>query len=446
MTGSAPPSAAPRRGRASRKAQASAAGPLGPTSHDAEANHPLETSVEPTARERWLRLRGPLVIVAVLVLGGVVSALLQAGTGGGPLDPRSARQPGGRALAVLLDQRGVDVRRVDTLDAAMRLAGTDTTLVVAQPDLLVSAQLDRLAGAPSRHLVLFAPGEKALTVLAPNAVPAGDALARTRVPGCALPAARRAGAVRVDGPMYRALPNSAASLCYGDGTRGGLLRLTDEPAAPAGQASADSGAGRTVDVVGMSTSFANSRLADDGNAALALNLLGGDRELVWYVPSLSDVPAPGTPGGEEPRSLTSLLPDGLRFGVGQAGVALALLMLAAARRLGPVVPEALPVVVRASEAVEGRARLYHRARARDRAAQALREATATRLSPLLGLPPNATPDALVAAVTARTGRAGTQVRGLLAAPDAGGTRPGDDGSLVRLADDLDTLEQEVRRS
>lgn len=446
MTPPVPPSAPARQAATSREDRAPTA-PLGPpTRDDAEANHTVESSVEPTVRERWLRLRGPLLIVAVLVLGGVVAALLQAGTGGGPLDPRSARQPGGRALAVLLDQRGVDVRRVDSLDAAMRHAGAHTTLVVAQPDLLVSAQLDQLAGAPSRHLVLFAPGEKALTVLAPNAVPAGEALARTRVPDCALPAARRAGAVRVDGPMYRALPNSAATLCYGDGTRGGLLRLTDEPVAPAGRRSADSGAGRTVDVVGMSTSFANSRLARDGNAALALNLLGGDRELIWYVPSLSDVPAPGTAGGEEPKSLTSLLPDGLRFGVGQAGVAVALLMLAAARRLGPVVPETLPVVVRASEAVEGRARLYHRARARDRAAQALREAAAARMSPLLGLPPNPTGEALVAAVAARTGRAGAQVRGLLAAPDAGGTRPGDDGALVRLADDLDTLEQEVRRS
>jgi hypothetical protein len=441
-----PPTASTPRQPGSTPGATPPAGPRAAAGRADEASHHPETSVEPTARQRWLRLRGPLVIAVVLVLGGVVTALLQVGTGGGPLDPRSARQPGGRALAVLLDERGVDVRRVDTLDAAMRYAVADTTLVVAQPDLLVSAQLDRLADAAAHHLVLFAPGEKALSVLAPNTVPAGEALPRTRVPDCALRAARRAGAVRVDGPMYRALPGSSATVCYGDGTRAGLLRLTDEPVAPSGRRSKESRPGRTVDVVSMSTSFANSRLGQEGNAALALNLLGGDRRLIWYVPSLADVPAPGSPGAEEPRSLTSLLPDGLRFGVGQAGVAVVLLMLAAARRLGPVVPETLPVVVRASEAVEGRARLYHRARARDRAAQVLREATVARLTPLLGLPPNPTDEALVAAVVARTQRAGTQVRGLLAAPDAGGTRPGDDGALVRLADDLDTLEQEVRRS
>nr|WP_272956119.1 DUF4350 domain-containing protein [Actinopolymorpha rutila] len=386
-------------------------------------------------------------------------------TEGGDLDPASARQSGGRALAVLLDDRGVGVRRVDNLDAALRLAARGTTLVVAQPDLLTPAQLDRLVRAGSGRLVLFAPGEQVLRVLAPDAVRAGETFApATRTPGCSLRAARRAGPVRVDGPMYRALPGASAVGCYGDGSRFGLLRLAHQPTTrPGGRADPGSTArvrgGRTVDVVGPATSFANSRLAEDGNAALALNLLGPERELVWYVPSPTDPSAapPGTPGGGEQRSLTSLLPDGVRFGAGQAAVAVALLMLAAARRLGPVVPEPLPVVVRASEAVEGRARLYHRARARARAADALRAATAARLAPLLGQESPGSgratgrvlgqgPDTLVAAVAGRTGRDGGQVRRLLAECAAGGQTPEDDAALVRLAAELDTLEQEVRRS
>ena len=438
-----------------------------PTSPPLASSHaPVSRSAEPTARQRWLRSRGALAIVAVLLLGGLVSAVLLGRTEGGPLDPASARQSGGRALAVLLGDRGVEVRRVDTLAGALRSATRGTTLVVAQPDLLTPGQLNRLARAGTGHLVLFAPDEEALAVLAPDAVRAGDTVAAaTRTPGCDLRAARRAGPVRVDGPMYRALPGASAAGCYGDGSRFGLLRLAHQPARPPA-AGSDPGStarvagGRTVSVVGPATSFANSRLAEDGNAALALNLLGADRELVWYVPSLTDPSAapPGTPGGREPRSLTSLLPDGIRFGAGQAAVAVALLMLAAARRLGPVVPEPLPVVVRASEAVEGRARLYHRARARARAADALRTATAARLAPLLGQAHQgspasgpgagraAGPDTLVAAVAGRTGRDGAQVRRLLAECAAGGQTPEDDAALVRLAADLDTLEQEVRRS
>ena len=59
------------------------------------------------------------------------------------------------------------------------------------------------------------------------------------------------------------------------------------------------------------------------------------------------------------------------------------------RRIGPLVAERLPVVVRASETVEGRGRLYRSRRARDRAADALRTATLQRLLPRLGLGANA---------------------------------------------------------
>ena len=81
-------------------------------------------------------------------------------------------------------------------------------------------------------------------------------------------------------------------------------------------------------------------------------------------------------------------------------------MLAAlwrARRLGPLVTERLPVAIRASETTEGRARLYRKANARDRAAAALRSATRTRLAPLIGVPPRGAhaPDVLLPAVAAR---------------------------------------------
>ena len=122
------------------------------------------------------------------------------------------------------------------------------------------------------------------------------------------------------------------------------------------------------------------------------------------------------------------------------GVAVVLLALWRARRLGRSL-RAAPVVVRAAEAVEGRARLYHRGRARDSAAAALRETALERLLPLIGLPPGADQRTVIDAVAARAGRPAGDVSVLLY-----GAAPSDDRSLVHLADDLDALEREVRRS
>ena len=68
----------------------------------------------------------------------------------------------------------------------------------------------------------------------------------------------------------------------------------------------------------------------------------------------------------------------------QLVIALALLALARARRLGRLVVEPLPVVVRAAESVEGRARLYRSGNARGRAADALRAGPRDRLAPRAG--------------------------------------------------------------
>jgi hypothetical protein len=135
------------------------------------------------------------------------------------------------------------------------------------------------------------------------------------------------------------------------------------------------------------------------------------------------------------------VPPGWVWATAQLGVAAALAMLWRARRLGPVVTEPLPVVVRSAEAVEGRARLYRRAGARGHAAQVLREASRTRLVPVLGLPDPVEPAAVVEAVAARTGRPAEAVAALLY-----GSAPVDDAELVALTDELDRVETEVRQS
>lgn len=397
----------------------------------------MSTSVDVTPQRAWQSLRWPVIVIGVVLIAGIVIGILKATTTGGPLDPRSARQNGARALSVLLEQRGVDIERVTTLESALEAVGQNepTTLLIATPDLLVPLQLDQLKDANVDHVVLLTPGAKTLQALSPHVQAPENAFQVIREPRCDLPLAERAGSIRGNGEAYRIAPDAPAGQltgCYGDGNRFGLVRWVDGE--------------RTVDVVGTQEALTNTRLDEEGHAAFALNLLGDNAHLVWYLPSLSDVPQPGEPGAPaEPPSLFSLLPVGVQYAVGMAGVGIALLMIARARRLGPVVPEPLPVVVRASEAVEGRARLYRRSRARDRAAAGLREATRSRLAPLLGMPIAAPEHAVAAAAAARTGRPAAEVAALLGDP-AGTMTDLDDAGLVRLADQLDALEQEVRRS
>ena len=213
------------------------------------------------------------------------------------------------------------------------------------------------------------------------------------------------------GPAYEA---PGAVSCYG----GRLVRL--------------GGGGRRLTVVGDARPFTNDGLDDGGDAALALGLLGGRSRLVWYLPSLSDVPPSSR------SSPVELVPRGVAFGTVELAVAVLLLALWRGRRLGAVVREPLPVTVPAVETVRGRGRLYRRAGARDRAAGILRAAARDRLAPLLGLPRGAPPAAVVGAVAARARRPQDEVGGLLY-----GAAPADDAALVRLATTLDALEKEV---
>jgi hypothetical protein len=130
----------------------------------------------------------------------------------------------------------------------------------------------------------------------------------------------------------------------------------------------------------------------------------------------------------------------------EEGIAVLLVALWRARRLGPVVVEPLPVVVRSAEAVEGRARLYRSRRACDRAALALRTGALERLTALLGMPRSAATDPamaaeIIAGIAAHTGQAQATIGAALYGPP-----PVDDTGLVRLAGYLDELERQVRNS
>ncbi|WP_328657714.1 DUF4350 domain-containing protein [Streptomyces sp. NBC_00334] len=401
-----------------------------------EATFPA-TAASPTARQVWTRARGIALALVLLLVGAVAIAVVRSDTRHGELDPRSADPYGSRAVAELLADRGVATRVVGTLDEAKAAAGPDTTVLVAAPDLLTERQQTELHATTygsGGRTVLVAPGGPAVERLAPG-VTADPAISfdSTLAPACDLPAARRAGDADTGGLRYST--HLEADACYPSRRLATLLRVPD----PSAKASPGGTRGDTV-VLGAPDILVNKRLDEHGNASLALQLLGSRDHLVWYLPSLSDLPEP-----DDERSFFDLLPSGWLWGTLQLFVAAALAALWRARRLGPLVPEKLPVAIRASETVEGRARLYRKADARDRAATALRSATRTRLAPLVGVPVTQahTPESLLPALSAHlhgTPEDGQSLHTLLFGPP-----PGDDAALIALTDQLDALEREVRR-
>jgi hypothetical protein len=361
--------------------------------------------------------RTPLLLLALLVTVTAVIATLAARGNAGDLDPDSYEPGGAHALHQLLTDAGVRVHVVRTVAEARATEGS-ATLLITEPDLLPGAALrDLTEGAPV--VVLVAPTPQSLAHSVPELTVASVSDPGNREPGCALPAGTRAGRVRLGGVGYAAGPATAgATLCYAKGPGAALARVGD----------------RTV--LGSGDPLTNHRLDADGNAALALGLLGERPDLVWFRPQLSD-PALRT-GGHKP--LTALLPMPLKWAVLQLAIAAVLLALWRARRLGPVVTEPLPVVVRAAESTEGLARLYRRAGARQRASAALRDAAVRRLATRFGLPAAHTdPRALVEAVAGHTGRSATELGAVLF-----GATPDDDAALVALADALDLIEHDVR--
>jgi hypothetical protein len=372
-----------------------------------------------TTGRSWV---APLAIVGLILLGAVLVALLTPVTPTpGFLDPGSTLPTGTHALADILAARGTPVERVTTTAAAVQAAsGAAAAIVVTNPGVLTRSELGELASTPA-DIVIVAPDRATLAVLAPGLSVTASTPVGPAQPACAFDAARLAGSADMGGVGLTLAAGQSGITCY---PTDGLPSLVQYASGS-----------RLVTVLGTGAPLENQNLARLGNAALALNLLGAFPRLAWLVPQPPPASAPA--GG--PKSLWQLIPRATYLVAAELGIAVLLTALWRARRLGPLVAERLPVVVRAAETTEGHARLYQARRARDQAAAALRTATLDRLRPAVGLPAGATPEAVTSVLAARSAQAPAQLRTLLFGPP-----PDTDGALVRLADDLDALEREVR--
>lgn len=381
----------------------------------------MSVSTSATAGSIWRSVRAPALIgLLFLALAIITTALSGSGQPGRYLDPDDTSLGGARALAQLLRARGVEVDRVDSVAEAETFgAKGDRLLLVTSTVMYGTADAERLAKIPGHRLIVGDVGD--LSTLAPGVSAKRDTATLTsRAPECDLPAARLAGTAFTGGVIFNA-PEQAVR-CYS---------TVEGPTLVTYQAGAS-----TITVVGTGAFMTNQRLAEDGNAALAINLASTASAVTWLVDP-AEPPAEEL-AGSEGQSLGDLMPDSIGWAVLMAVIAVLVTAFWRGRRLGPVVVERLPVVVRAAETVEGRGRLYRARRARGRAADALRAGAIDRIVPRLGLASGAGQASIVSAIAVRTGHAADQIGEALY-----GGPPADDAGLLALAGYLDFLERTV---
>ncbi|GAA4629338.1 DUF4350 domain-containing protein [Cellulomonas oligotrophica] len=380
------------------------------------------TTARSRARSRWRRARGWVLVLAFALPAIGILALPAPPASTTPGAPDNPGAAGSRALAQVLQRQGVEVTYVRTSAAALAAAEDGGTVLVVGDTWLMPEQAEALVALDNDLVLVNAAWT--LSYVSPTAGTSGSGAATsTREAGCDDPDAVAAGTITAGG-----------GLRAGDGDGTVCFPTPDDPGAGAYLALEQDG--RRVSALSDLTPLTNAALAEEGNAALALRLLGRHDTLVWYLPGLDDA---GGVVAEDTTSLTDLVPW-VRAVVLWLLLVLAVTVVQRARRFGPVVAETLPVVVRSAEATRGRGRLYRRARAHGHAGAALRAGTAARLAQRLGLPRSASGPALVDAVHRASGRPARDVDALLYGPP-----PTDDAALQRLAADLDQLESEVHR-
>ncbi|MFZ7089049.1 DUF4350 domain-containing protein [Curtobacterium sp. RRHDQ10] len=364
---------------------------------------------------------GSLVLVGLIV--AVAAGLAGRDTAATPaeLDPASATSTGARALVHVLRDRGTRVDVVRDAAAATDAVSTGGTVFVDDGGGDLTPRVARRIAATAERVVLVSSDSRVISAFGLRAEPTAPIRGSTTVStrDCPIDAAARAGRMTTAGVGYavsadvtRCLPSGAS----GDRTWG-LVR------API--------ANGTVTLIGATSVLENATITRGGNAAFALDLLGSGDRVTWFVP---------TPGGAGSAPSLSDLAPGWVTPVLVVG---ALVALAGAfwrgRRLGPLVVERLPVVVRAAETTEGRARLYERARDRTHALDTLRVAAVRRIARRLGLARGSHVDAVVEAAAAAVDRRPGEVGAVLVGGPAGR-----DADLVAGAAALAELESAIR--
>ena len=369
-------------------------------------------TLRPVRRRPWWWMLAALVAICAVA---AIATYLTATRPGGRLDPEATGPDGGHALVALLRDHGVTVVVANSVDEAVNAARPGSLLLFGQTQRVTSETLMKHLADASGDLLLVEPTSRARAALSPGIRSTGTGSADDpRIVLCEKRIKRErwtSGRRTLSGPSA----TQTVTSCYG----GALVRYRDGD--------------RSVTVLGSTEFMTNGALlagrqcrAGDEPGRCGIRVWSGSRRNTSKV----DRPAKG--------KIFDLIPENVTWMVVQLWLTVALVALWKGRRIGPLVAEDLPVVVRASETVEGRGRLYRSRRARDRAAQALRTATLQRLLPRLGLGADAQPPAVVQAIAARNRSDPEMLRHILFGPP-----PATDSDLVQLSHALDDIERQV---
>jgi hypothetical protein len=362
-----------------------------------------------------------IVIAIILVIFGLSTvALTGSSQSKARLSGTNVGANGAAALVAVLRQDGVQVYTPRTLAAAEKDAAVDpahtTVALYDQAGTLRDPELKELS-ARSQNLILVDPGSATTKFLAPSIQRAAPSKSGALAAQCDLPGGRRAGSVTGIRDLYR-IAGDNGSGCFPESSYYGLVRQT--------------GHAQKITVVGATTTFTNGSILQKGNSALALGLFGQSKHLVWYLPSGSD--AVGKADGVIP------VPPWVTPVIVLAGAVLVAAGVWRGRRFGPVVVERMPVFVRASETLEGRARLYQKSSDRTHALDSLRIGAIGRLARACGLSARASVDDVVGAAARVTGQNPAELARLLV-----DDLPATDAELLRLSSQLAELESAVAK-
>lgn len=366
-----------------------------------------------------LRRWRPMALAAgLLLVAALVTVWLRPQTSSDPLAIDNPRDEGTMALAELLRDEGIAVSQATSARAAVTAAHAGVTVALVNPSELPAPLRHELAESGADVVVVGSTYED-LTglgqVRAHGVSAIGDLEAQ-----CQDPDAQAAGSV--------SMTTGSLTLERAPGAQGCFPIDADHFA----YTTEELPGGGTLRVISDASILTNDRLTEQGHAALGIRALGHHDSLIWL-----DASRTGDLGGADWRGVSA--PPWLPVLMIHLAATILILAVVRGRRLGPLMTERLPAVVRSTETTIARGRLYRRAADRERAARALRRGSAMRLSRYLGLGASPGRGALLDALARATGMPHPVLDALLYGP-----APRSDTSLADLAVNLDRLESKAR--
>lgn len=369
-----------------------------------------------SARGRALAWAGVLLGFLVLVL-----AIRRSPDQGTALDPNGTGKLGAKALVLLLDEGGADVR------VSARPPTADRRTAVVLRDTFDEERSDALiAWVRGGGTLVVTDPTSSLTQVQPIASPLAAAAAADelrRVCG-SIPALAGISSIRTRGSLVFGREHRAPGAvgCFPAGQGDWLV------ATPLGLG--------TVVALGGARPFVNDHLDEADAAGLAVALLAPEPGSPTQV--VSDLAPDRSELGPEQRRSSDGLFAGLPAGARVAGMQLVVVFLGVAlwrgRRLGRPVLEDPPVEIPGSELVIAVGNLYQRGKHRRRTAEILAGRARRTLADRLGLPGGADASTLAEVASARSGLPAGEVRAAVDPPE-----PADDEALVTLARATDAL-------